>query len=433
MSKIKIICLYKNRDNKGNIIDYVLKDEIGQTVPFTRDYIKAMMLTGKYEFVNLQIDKAGRLVDKALPKDTPQPEDGFYSIADLIRGVNPKGRKVKTFNPETGKEVIGIGVGFHMNDEMAHSSILVYFKEIGSEIVAGLTPMKDASEFWKEYSKRFPLNNDEKVVDSVIAFCRQNTKKHDLKMCLSNFHTYKVDAKPNPNGRYTILEVGKYKAKYEYDGQEKIYNAHMYRVRDKEEGREYWTYEYSLYIDIYKNEFTNAAIKDNGPAELIVKRDVPVTDCTELDKKIKACEDKLKSEFHKRLDAGVESKSDGHYFVTDQKEFDAVCNKVKKALDSLHTNIDFKGMLFNAFEYVVDLTEYEKTLYYGYMGDDSGWSDADAMFSFNKDVVKKHLDSQFEDWVWSTQQSEECSEEEAKARTECYRHTNIDEEEYDEE
>ena len=442
MSKMKVMCLYKNRDNKGNIVDYVLKDETGKQFNATAQQIKFEFQAGRYEFMNLQIDKAGRLVDKALPKNTPQSEEGFYSIADLVKRVNPKGRKVKCFDPKTGKEIIGIGSSlWSRGNSGLHNAINVYIKELG---VLAVVSIDGNAKFWSDYSEAFPRPfkqifppEDEvnayydSVADKMVEFFNQNKKYHDLRLVIGN--TYKVDAKPNPNGRYTILEVGKFKEIVEYDGERKIYNSHMYKVKDNEKGTEYWTYEYRLNIDVHNNEFTNAAIKDNCPAELIVKRDVPVTDCTELDKKIRACKDKLKSEFHKRLDVGIERTTDDQYFTADTKEFEAICNKVRKALDSLHTNLTFEEMVFDAFESVVDYGKYDKTLYYGYMGDDSGWSDADVMFSFNKDVVKKHLDSQFEDWAWSTQQSEECSEEEAKARTESYRHTNIDEEEYDEE
>lgn len=79
MSGNKIVCLYKNRDVKGNIVNYVLKDENEQTVSLTKELIKAMMRTGKYDFVNLQIDKTGRLVDKALPKEVirANPNDKY--------------------------------------------------------------------------------------------------------------------------------------------------------------------------------------------------------------------------------------------------------------------------------------------------------------------------------------------------------------------
>lgn len=63
--RIKVKCESKNRDSKGAIVDYTLVDETGKRFQATGQQIKEEMRAGKYEFVNLQLDKAGRLIDKA--------------------------------------------------------------------------------------------------------------------------------------------------------------------------------------------------------------------------------------------------------------------------------------------------------------------------------------------------------------------------------
>lgn len=67
--RTKIKCIKKNRDAKGNIKSYLLQKETGVVIEATGQQIKSEMADNNYEFINLQIDKAGRLVDKALKQD----------------------------------------------------------------------------------------------------------------------------------------------------------------------------------------------------------------------------------------------------------------------------------------------------------------------------------------------------------------------------
>ena len=67
--KVKIKCIKKNRDAKGNIKSYLLQKETGEVIEATGQQIKSEIAANNYEFINLQIDKAGRLVDKALKQD----------------------------------------------------------------------------------------------------------------------------------------------------------------------------------------------------------------------------------------------------------------------------------------------------------------------------------------------------------------------------
>lgn len=73
-ARIKIKCLSKNRNDKGNIVNYTLLDETGKQFQTTAQQIKNEIQAGRYEFINLQVDKAGRLVDKAEPKATAVKE-----------------------------------------------------------------------------------------------------------------------------------------------------------------------------------------------------------------------------------------------------------------------------------------------------------------------------------------------------------------------
>lgn len=60
----KIKCVNKVKDKHGVIKVYQLIDENGNKIEATASQIKEEIRSGRYDFLNLQIDKAGRLVDK---------------------------------------------------------------------------------------------------------------------------------------------------------------------------------------------------------------------------------------------------------------------------------------------------------------------------------------------------------------------------------
>ena len=63
---MKIRCLSKNRDRSGNIVSYILQDETGRVFETDGKQLKKEMKSQKYDIINIQLDKAGRLVDKAV-------------------------------------------------------------------------------------------------------------------------------------------------------------------------------------------------------------------------------------------------------------------------------------------------------------------------------------------------------------------------------
>ena len=61
---IQAVCIQKNRDDKGNIISYVLMDANAQLKTVSGKEIKQAIRKNKLCVINLQIDKAGRLIDR---------------------------------------------------------------------------------------------------------------------------------------------------------------------------------------------------------------------------------------------------------------------------------------------------------------------------------------------------------------------------------
>lgn len=66
MVAIKLYCLEKHRDKNGAVIEYLMGDERGDTGCFDRKGVIALIKDKKYDVVNLQVDKLGRVVDKEM-------------------------------------------------------------------------------------------------------------------------------------------------------------------------------------------------------------------------------------------------------------------------------------------------------------------------------------------------------------------------------
>ena len=66
MAAIKLYCLEKHRDKNGAVIEYLMGVERGDTGCFDRKGVIALIKDKKYDVVNLQVDKLGRVVDKEI-------------------------------------------------------------------------------------------------------------------------------------------------------------------------------------------------------------------------------------------------------------------------------------------------------------------------------------------------------------------------------
>lgn len=91
MSRLKARCIKKNRDSKNRISTYTLIDSKDVIKEFTGKELKEFIRSGELEVENLQIDKAGRLVDKIntkVPASYPvyQVKPEHCTGADSIMG-----------------------------------------------------------------------------------------------------------------------------------------------------------------------------------------------------------------------------------------------------------------------------------------------------------------------------------------------------------
>lgn len=87
----KVMCVNKIRDSRGNIVCYMVLSERGIGFGLTADQVKEYIRSGKYDFLNLQIDKAGRLVDKAVKqpvKHTATSAEEISKVYKKLRNSN---------------------------------------------------------------------------------------------------------------------------------------------------------------------------------------------------------------------------------------------------------------------------------------------------------------------------------------------------------
>lgn len=85
-------CINKNRDSKGNIVNYTLVDKNGKKVQLTGKQVKEAIKAGQFKITNLQIDSLGRLVDRAeaTNKNNNKPIYTKYILKEQYREGKPQ-------------------------------------------------------------------------------------------------------------------------------------------------------------------------------------------------------------------------------------------------------------------------------------------------------------------------------------------------------
>lgn len=68
MGALKLQCVQKIRDGQGNVIEYIISDGHSYTERLDRQGVKRLLKDKRYDVINLQIDKLGRVVEKPLAK-----------------------------------------------------------------------------------------------------------------------------------------------------------------------------------------------------------------------------------------------------------------------------------------------------------------------------------------------------------------------------
>ncbi|MBR3791218.1 MAG: hypothetical protein IKK18_00800 [Clostridia bacterium] len=102
MKAIKIFCLEKRRDRSGLITEYVVRSKNGETQVLDRTGVVKLLKDKKYNVVNLQLDKLGRVIDKEIETNAIYDEalEFIQKRGLIIIARNTKGevKLTKPFN-----------------------------------------------------------------------------------------------------------------------------------------------------------------------------------------------------------------------------------------------------------------------------------------------------------------------------------------------
>jgi len=241
--KLKIKCIGKQQDpvSKKNV--YLLEDEYGKRISSNANEIKQEIRFGAFDFVNLQIDKAGRLVKKAEEPEKKEQvvTDNEFTVQDLLNMNEVKGKKIRALDTKNNKYKNLIGQSYFTNctdNWSIHNTVYAYSEEDGKLYIVNLGSIEG--------------KNDIPIRELVSG---------NYKVGLVLRHGYIVDLKENPNGRYTVIRIGKYKEEFI----DRVYNMRVYKVHDKVEGKDTWVNEGFLENHMDKNsgqnDFTNVCIQ----------------------------------------------------------------------------------------------------------------------------------------------------------------------------
>lgn len=363
---VRMKCINKVRDNKGNIVKYQLVGDDGSKIEATSKEIKAEMHAGRYDFINLQIDKAGRLVDKAMAKTpvpvvkkTPAPavKDAYFTVEDLICHNVIEDKKVKfTYK---GKEYIGIGSSYWTRgeSEQLHNTINVYCKDLGQLMVVSVNNFFDEKpevyqEFWKKYSDSVPFEaGDNEKTRMALSFYR----KHKDEIGLYATKGYKIDAAPNPDGIYTILKRGSIEGK----------PTDICLVKyTRDDSQPHWEKIDIDWADACCNKYTNVA----------VRRDSLVMDNIEVVPfdKLQATSDKIVEKYKKAVDYIIKngsfsySGSSDDYLGSFSEEQESALEAIRKTYDSIWGQGKFDQEIV---DYALETTNNKNVYYAGLVSD----------------------------------------------------------------
>lgn len=214
---IEVTCVKKNRNSKGNIINYTLRDVNGMERLATGQQIKDAIRNNQLNVINLQIDRAGRLVDKKETKLNKagclvdkkyaklDKSDPYYKHKKLLLDSGEFIKKHGIVKAKTCKGKIEFGDGFS-------KFIGCEIEEIDRRIVDLILNMLIALyDIWFAYgTDEFMLYafivywNNEREMRCVITTDKDKCK---INMKEAGEHPYKVLAFKLPLGGSTRISL----------------------------------------------------------------------------------------------------------------------------------------------------------------------------------------------------------------------------------
>ena len=155
----KVMCIEKVKHVNGKQVTmyYTLQFESGRKGVYTAKQVKELVASGRFGLLNLQIDKAGRLVKKAVTREEVNKSDGFYML-------KPTGYKNVDFynkmRAEQGQKIM-------LADDFLKSRKEV-FKEIKDKTLAEVIVCRAANSYKFPTSYLGSLDEDEIVKEADL-------------------------------------------------------------------------------------------------------------------------------------------------------------------------------------------------------------------------------------------------------------------------
>lgn len=209
-------CISKNRNNSGVIVSYTLMDQDGQKKVVTGKQIKEAMKEEKIMLTNLQIDKAGRLIDK-----TNKIYSDIYNAFVLWNLIRKELRWIKPSHSQDDLIVTTINKEYELNEkEKEKYKELIDIKDYKLYMDLFRNNIKEIKcrlgvfQFTQNYDKEL-----QRTIDWYKGLERYKNYSEDriMHMALEYAEAELRDEKKNLNERVPIAHeiIKKYKQQYD--------------------------------------------------------------------------------------------------------------------------------------------------------------------------------------------------------------------------
>lgn len=376
--RTKIKCIKKNRDAKGNIKSYLLLKETGEVIEATGQQIKAEIAANNYEFINLQIDKAGRLVDKAIHTTSVKEKN---LMDDVLAKIEPdifEIKDVKSFNEWLHcKKLRDIKIKFNRPASM-WELVEDYNKYFGKIYALRIIGTKD---YWSGNEFVSSLLNIREWVDTVAYACLIQDKKID------NFKytgpVVRADSVENANRLLYHKGITK-KEDWRYDMEIKSLNSDFVLVNKKTDK--------IIHIGNTPGEVLKITLESIGSGypdyvyeSLSFEKG---DDKAEINKKAEMCKKKIKIETIKALEDDTVVLMEDNSVHATGRYYEEI-EKVKKVWNSLGLEEKFEEVEIDRVEAAIFYYDHKKRLFFGVAG--GYFAGLESNYSYSEEKIRSSL------------------------------------------
>lgn len=213
-------CVNKNRDSKGNIINYTLVDKNGKKVQLTGKQVKEAIKAGQFKIVNLQIDSLGRLVDKAEATNKTANKLRYpkYILKEQYRAGKPKsligrelmlnGKYFATISGDTKVKLCSVGREYDISEFIARRNVNI------NDLTIFMAPFLEGYEIMKANNPNKEFDEALKKFEYILKACNKSTDYIVSYFNVAEFLVKNKDMKPNE--KYNPYDTPYIRATFEF-------------------------------------------------------------------------------------------------------------------------------------------------------------------------------------------------------------------------